>query len=79
MWKIVPQREALARDLPRPGTDDQFDAPIGYVLGTAPANGEGDDARRCTILGNAHDGRFLLPHLEDLVATWAQWRTPGQN
>ena len=70
MWEIILERVAIARDLPRPGTDDEFDAAIGYVLGATLLRDEAEGVRRCAILGNAHDGTFLLPHSDDLAAAW---------
>lgn len=73
MWDIILRRTEFAEDLPCPETDDQFDAGVGYILGTMISRDEADQRRRCTIVGNARDGAFLVPSTPGLVAAWNRW------
>ena len=73
MWDIIPRRTEFAAGLPCPETDDEFDAAVGYIVGAMICQGRVDQRRRCTILGNARDGAFLLPSTPELVAAWNCW------
>ena len=73
MWDIILRRTEFAEDLPCPETDDEFDAAVGYLLGTMISQDEADQRRRCTIVGNARDGAFLVPSTPGLVAAWNSW------
>lgn len=74
MWEIIRERTGVADDLPCPVTDDDFDAAIGYILGTMFVRDLASPSRRCTILGNARDGAFLVPCEPQLIAAWDLWR-----
>ena len=73
MWDIILRRTEFAEDLPCPESDDQFDAGVGYILGTMIIQDEANQRRRCTIVGNARDGAFLVPSSPELVAAWNSW------
>jgi len=74
MWDIILRRSEFALELPCPETDDEFDAVVGYILGTMIRHDDADQRRRCTIVGNARDGAFLVPTTSELVAAWNNWR-----
>ena len=73
MWDIILRRTKFERDLPCPETDDEFDAGVGYILGTMISQDEADQGRRCTIVGNARDGAFLVPFIRELDSAWSSW------
>ncbi|MCY4499826.1 MAG: hypothetical protein OXC14_21415 [Rhodospirillaceae bacterium] len=73
MWAIVLQRSGFNEDLPKPGTDDEFDAAVGYILGRTFV-GDGHVAGQgCGILGNRKDGAFLVPLSRELTDAWVDW------
>ena len=74
MWDIILRRTEFAEDLPYPESDDEFDAGVGYILGTMISQDETDQRRRCTIVGNARDGAFLVPSSPELIAAWNSWQ-----
>ena len=73
MWDIIRKRADVAADLPQPETDDEFDAAVGFVLGAMLMRDQAHASGRCTILGNARDGAWLVPCVPKLVATWDRW------
>lgn len=73
MWEIIRERTGIADDLQRPGTDDEFDAAIGYVLGSLLLSEQASVSRQCAILGNGRDGAFLVPYEQKLIAAWDGW------
>lgn len=73
MWDIILRRTEFSEGSPRPETDDEFDAAVGYILGAMISQDNADRRRRCTILGNAHDGAFLVPSTPELVTAWNSW------
>lgn len=74
MWEIILDRSGFEDDLPRPETDDEFDAAIGYILGKLFSL-EGDEGpRRSLILGDREHGAFLLPNVSGLADAWIRWK-----
>ena len=74
MWKIILEQSEFGGALPCPQTDDEFDAAVGYVLGTTLVQDEVDSRERCTLLGSARDGAFLVPYSPALISSWDRWR-----
>ena len=60
MWEHI--RKRTDDPLPRPENDDQFDALVGYVLGTKWLDGDSD----VVLLGDRETGAMLLPRVKDL-------------
>ena len=87
MWEIVLHRSGFGESLLRPKTDDEFDAAVGYILGsvfqqseTRQINADATNGpRNCFILGNSQDGCFLVPHDPELAAAWARWNKARQH
>lgn len=74
MWKIIKRRADLREDLRTPRTDDEFDAAVGYVLGSVFMRDETGRRESCvTILGNARDGVLLVPYEPKLISAWREW------
>ncbi|MDE0507448.1 MAG: hypothetical protein OXI17_02290 [Gammaproteobacteria bacterium] len=74
MWKIVLERSGYAEDLPRPETDDQFDAAVGFILGKLFVLDGTQTPRRCLILGCSEFGALLLPNIPGLADAWMRWK-----
>ena len=49
MWDIILRRTEFAGDLPTPKTDDEFDAGVGYILGTMISKDEADQQRQAPL------------------------------
>ena len=87
MWEIILHRSGFDEDLSRPKTDDEFDAAVGYILGSVCQLSEtrqiNADAKKgpqnSFILGNSQDGCFLVPHDPELAAAWAHWNEVRQD
>lgn len=65
MWEHIHKEHIRKRTddpLPRPENDDQFDALVGYVLGTKWLGGDSD----VVLLGDRETGAMLLPRVKDL-------------
>ena len=74
MWSIIVEKAGFNRSgLPTPRDDDQFDAAVGFILGSLYADGDGSAKARAMILGSRETGSFLLPAGDDLKETWDQW------
>ena len=77
MWSIiltkVPFRWA---DRPAPVNHDEFDAAVGYLLGSLYLRGRNGATRgepEVTILGDRFTGSFLLPAMPELAQRWRAW------
>ena len=73
MWDIISSRSEFATGFPCPNTDDEFDATVGYILGTTISRESAGQPQSCTIIGNVRDGAFLVPCTPELAATWKSW------
>ena len=73
MWGIIRERAEVAENLPCPKTDDEFDAAVGYILGTLLMRDQASASQRCTIVGNARAGAFVVPYDPVLIAAWERW------
>ena len=74
MWRIILSQTGFDwGERPHPQTDDEFDAAVGYLLGTMYVRDEsnGKSGRNVVILGNRETGSFLLPAVPGL---WEEWR-----
>lgn len=71
MWSIILRKTQFRWTLPDPTNDDQFDAAVGYVLGSLYA----DEMTRgqVTVLGSRETGSFLLPAVPRLTQKWDRW------
>ena len=74
MWSTLLEGTGFSwSDRPQPGNDDEFDAAVGYILGSlyvdhlagAPKVGQG-----VVILGDRSKGSFLLPAVPGLQRSW---------
>ncbi len=74
LWKIVLERSGYAEDLPRPETDDQFDAAVGFILGKLFVLDGTQTPRRSLILGCHEFGALLLPNIPGLADAWMRWK-----
>lgn len=74
MWRIILRRSGFEEALPQPGTDDEFDAAVGYILGRLFTNDESLASRRSYILGDRDHGAFLLPRISGLTDSWVRWK-----
>lgn len=77
MWSIILSRIRFRwADRPTPGDDDEFDASVGYLLGSL-YHGERNDVaegeRDVVILGDRVTGSFLLPVVPGLESGWRAW------
>lgn len=77
MWRILRLRTQFPwTNRPAPQDDDEFDAAVGFILGSLYA-GERTKARytsrEVTLLGNRSTGSFLLPAVPRLTQSWNAW------
>jgi len=77
MWSIILGRTQFPwKGRPAPQNDDEFDAAVGYILGSLYVGGRAGTrrkAREVTVLGNRSTGSFLLPAVRDLECSWKAW------
>lgn len=73
MWEIVLDRSGFKAELPRPRTDDEFDAAIGFILGSLFVGKPESAPKRCYLLGDRRHGVMLLPHASGLADAWLHW------
>ena len=74
MWEHISLK--IRDTLPKPKNDDQFDAAVGYVLGSKWLNGDRD----VLLLGNRGRGSMLLPRVDGLEEKWTEFQSawPGK-
>jgi len=77
MWSIIRGRTQFPwKARPTPQNDDEFDAAVGYILGSLYVGGRAgtrSKAQEVTILGNRSTGSFLLPAVRGLECSWNVW------
>ena len=77
MWSILLERTRFRwTDPPTPENDDEFDAAVGYLLGSLYVRDRtmaAKSGQEVTILGNRSTGSFLLPAVPGLVRSWHAW------
>ena len=77
MWKIILCRTRFPwTGRPTPENDDEFDAAVGYILGSLYVGNRTSAPRigqEVIILGNRSTGSFLLPAVEGLSGSWDAW------
>ena len=77
MWSIILARTRFRWvDRPTPADDDEFDAAVGYILGSLylrDRNGAAKSERDVIILGDRFTGSFLLPAVPRLAQRWRTW------
>ena len=77
MWAIILERTRFQwTDRPKPANDDEFDAAVGYLLGSLYVRDRtiaAKSGQEVTILGNRSTGSFLLPAVPGLVRSWHAW------
>ncbi len=75
MWSIILDKTQFPWETPlTPKNDDQFDAAVGYILGSLYADEETRD--KVTLLGSRETGSFLLPVVRGLEEKWNDWIKP---
>lgn len=67
MWEIVLDCSGFEAELPRPRTDDEFDAALGFILGSLFVGKTESAPKRCFLLGDRRHGVMLLPHASGLA------------
>ena len=77
MWSIILARTPFRwADRPTPADDDEFDAAVGYLLGSLylrDQNGAAKRERHVVILGDRFTGSFLLPAVSEIAQGWRAW------
>ena len=73
IWQIVLDRSGFDAELPRPQNDDEFDAAIGFILGSLFVEKSESVPKRCYLLGDRRNGVMLLPHASGLADAWLRW------
>ncbi len=77
MWSILLARTRFRwTDRPTPENHDEFDAAVGYLLGSlyvGDRSGVPEVEHEVTILGDRSTGSFLLPAVPDLAQRWDAW------
>lgn len=75
LWNIILQKTRFSWDgLPTPRKDDEFDAAVGYLLGSMYLQDRGstEEDRRVDVLGNRCTGALLLPMGPELKKRWQE-------
>lgn len=70
MWEHIRNRTDDPLPRPKDKDGDEFDALVGYVLGTKWLRGDDD----VVLLGDRGTGAMLLPRVEDLEKEWDSFR-----
>lgn len=70
LWNIVLGTTRFVWDNRCPDTHDEFDAAVGYILGSIYLHDRGGPNPRVEILGCRSTGSFLLPADSELKESW---------
>ena len=76
LWCIVLRETGFRWVRRKPKNDDEFDAAVGYILGSMYVQQRRDrgEPRRVVILGDRCTGSFLLPVVPELEKKWCEFR-----
>ena len=77
LWSIILERTRFPwGGFPTPENDDQFDAAVGYLLGSMYLRHLGANVGKpsVAILGDRTTGSFLLPMDPELENSWREWK-----
>ena len=75
LWCIVLKKTRFSWAGRKPENDDEFDAAVGYILGSMYVQQRRDRGEpRVEILGDRCTGSFLLPVVPELKTKWREFR-----
>ena len=76
LWCIILKETRFRWASRKPENDDEFDAAVGYILGSMYVQqlGATEGESRVAILGDQRTGSFLLPVVPELEKKWCEFR-----